>query len=58
MIQIAAEYGSTNVQVVDADVDVSRLDLGSGKSLAGTPAAMAYLEAKQSNDKVPEGSSQ
>jgi hypothetical protein len=50
MVQIAAEYAGADLKVVDADVDVSKLDLGSGQSLAGCPAAMAYL----SKEKVPE----
>ena len=52
MIQIAAEYSSVKMLVIDADVDVVRLDLGSRKSLAGTPAVLAYLGSKLSKEKV------
>lgn len=47
MIQIAAEYAGIKFQVVESDVTAPKLDLGPGKSLTSTPAAMAYLAAKQ-----------
>ena len=50
MVQIAAQYAGHNLAAVDADVDVSKLNLESGKTLSGCPAAMAYL----SKEKVPE----
>ena len=50
MTQIAALYASMGLNVTDANIDVTQLHLESGQTLAGCPAAMAYL----SQEKVPE----